>query len=230
MASMDLAEPAPDGPADGRVGAKQVWCALGAVLALLIDLAGNGRASLLIKLREALNDQHLLRVEDALVLLVSVVAAALFLFAVKPSGGRAGAFARGLATVAILAALLPYRPVPGTTEIRTAADAVTAYRKTVSVVFAGDRAPPSGARLVLRDAASGTAVGETALRDAHSTVGLTAPIGVYDLDIEADGFRRTRARIVVTGASTRPAMVDVAASSVPLAVQHLFAPARAVAG
>jgi len=227
MASMDMAQPVPSGPADDRAGAQQGWCALGVATALLVDLASNERASVLVKLREAMIAHAMPRVDDTLAVSFAVVAMALCLFAINPASGRVAAFVRGMLTVAILAVLLPYQPAPGTTEIRSTTSSTTSYRKTVDIAFDGDRTPMPGARLILRDAASGMALGEAALIDARSEIALTAPIGVYDLDIEAAGFERTRARVVVAGPKDAPATVDVRASSLPLALQQFFAPASA---
>ena len=244
MATMEIAESEPIGRTEDRTYVKLFCCAFGAVLAVLGDLMNNERASLLIKLREVLKTYASPQFEDTFAVMIFVVAISLCLFVVRPPKGRGEAFARGLAVFAVFTTLAPYKPVPTTTEIRLsaappasisslffspamAAMPGSSYRKTIIVTLDGGRAPAPGARVIIRDAGTGAPVGQKALAEARNDVTITAPIGAYDVDVEADGFERTRARIVVAGPLDAPASVYVRRSAVPLPIQQLWAPNKA---
>jgi len=241
MATMDVAAPEPIGRIEDGMAVKLFCCAFGSVMAIFGDLMNNERASLLIKLREVLKTYAHPQFEDTYIVILFVVAIALCLFVVRPPRGRGEAFAQGLAVFAVFTTLAPYKGVPTTTEINLSAmtppsisslffgTAVAApsgdqFRRSVIVVFEGGRAPAPGARVIVRDSATGAPVGQRGLAEPRNDVTITAPRGLYLLDVEADGFERTRARVAIAGPADPPTTIRVRRSSVPLPIQQLWRP------
>lgn len=241
MASMDMAQPEPIGRIEDGMVVKLFCCAFGAVMAIFGDLMNNERASLLIKLREVLKTYAHPQFEDTYVVILFVVAIALCLFVVRPPRGRGEAFAQGLAVFAVFTTLAPFKAIPYSSEINLsaahppaassllfgtaiAAPSAETFRRSVVVVFEGGRAPSPGARVIVRDAATGAPVGQRSLAEARSDVTIAAPRGFYLLDVEADGFERTRARVQIAGPADLPATIQVRRSSVPLPIQQLWRP------
>lgn len=245
MASMELAESVPAPQVEDNTVVKLFCSAFGAVLAVLGDLMNNERASLLIKLREVLKTYASPQFEDTFAVMLFVVAISLCLFVVRPPKGRGEAFAQGLAVFAVFTTLAPYKPVPLTTEVKLSALAPapslssllispaeaampgeSVYARTVTVWFDDNAAPAPGARVIIRSAANGMPVGQKFLTEGRSDVTITAPVGAYDLDVEAAGYERTRARITIVGGNSGPAVIRVPRSSVPLPIQQLYAPSK----
>jgi len=242
MANLEFTDTGQIGAMEDRTAVKLFCSAFGAVLAVLGDLMNNERASLLIKLREVLKTYASPQFEDTFVVILFVVAISLCLFVVRPPKGRGEAFAQGLAVFAVFTTLAPYKPIPiSQAEFNLSAveppsimsflvspamagSQPAAYRKTVTIRFDGDRAPPEGARVIIRDARSGLAFGQRMLNEARNEVTIAAPRGIYDLYVEADGYERTRTRVAIDGPNEAPSAVFVARSAVPLPLQLLYRP------
>jgi hypothetical protein len=244
MANIDIAGSAPAAQLPDHTVVRLFCSTFGALLAVLGDLVNNGNSAMLLKLREVLKTNVAPHFEQTFMVVILVVAISLCLFVVRPPRGRGEAFAQGLAVFAVFTTLAPFKDPAMTTDIRLsmlepppsigslfiaparAASMGETRSRTITVTFEGGQAPAPGARVVIRSATSGLAIGQKRLDRSANAVTITAPVGTYDLDVEADGFERTRARVTIASAAQPPATVVVPRSSVPLPLQQLYAPKR----
>jgi len=248
MAMIEAALPGPVGQApsgqsqaDGLDGmAMRLFCtAFGTALAMLGDLTRNGNAAVLLKLREVLKTNVFAQFEATYLVMLLVMAIAIALAVVWPPRNRTDAFAKGLAIFALLTTATPFADVPASTDLRlsaatpsslsalfisqaVAAPPAEAFRKPVVIVFDGTPAP--GARALVRNAETGAVLGQRELDGARTEMAITAPRGLYDVDVEAPGFARSRARVAINGPGERASVIQVQRSAVPLAIQQLYAP------
>lgn len=244
MATIDVAATATTGELPDHTVIRLFCSTVGALLGVLGDLMNNGNAAMLLKLREVLKTHVAASFEQTFLVIGLVVLISLCLFVVRPPRGRGEAFAQGLAVFAVFTTLAPFKDPAMTTDIRLsmlepppsigslfiasahAGSMAETRTRTVTVMFEGGQTPAPGARVIVRNAMNGVAVGQRLLDRPSNAVTITAPVGYYDLDIEADGFERTRARVTIASTAQAPATVMVPRSAVPLPLQQLYAPKR----
>ena len=245
MANVDIAGVSPATALPDPTITRLFCSTFGALLAVLGDLVNNGNSAMLLKLREVLKTNVTPHFEQTFLVVILVVVISLCLFVVRPPRGRGEAFAQGLAVFAVFTTLAPFKDPAMTTDIRLSmlepapsiaslfiASAMAASNgeplsasRTVLVVFQDNQAPAPGSRVVIRSAVSGMQVGQKLLTEARTPVTITAPMGYYDLDIEADGYERTRTRVSIAAANM-PATITVPRSAVPLPLLQLYAPKK----
>jgi len=218
-----------------------VSAALGAFFLGVGDLLNNNSAATVLKLAETIRQNLYPQLNSgglvALVLLGIFGAAVCW---VQQPKTRVDAFARGFSVFALLAVTAPYNPP--TTGLNHAADhhanenvmlsmfgisAAYAQSNTptvpveITLVPSSGSALPSDTKVILREFNTGKIVGTSHISSGKFT--LKQPQGIYLLEVEASGLRRTSAKIQVDGVSQAIA-VPIEDSRIPLSIQRLYAP------
>ena len=226
-----LAKPQQDGPI-----AIYTAAALGAFFLAIGDLFTNNNAATTMKIAEVIKQHLFVGFDLAIFIIPGLMVLACCLCWVFQPQTRIDGFGRGFALFAMLSVATPYGSPPQ--GVSSANHTVTASSilgigaafaaesrsapstATVIVSFEGRSQPPSSALLTLRDPRTARILGQQTIR---GPVTLAAQPGTYEVEIEANGYRKTTASVQI---QRQPLSytVSVQKTFVPLALQRLWAP------
>lgn len=218
--------------------------ALGALFLGIGDLLNNQTAATVLKLSQAIRQNLYPQLESgglvALALLVIFGAGVCW---VQQPRTRVDAFARGFSVFALMAVTAPYNPGTEGLNHQPAGPANAAGLSSlfgISAAYADNHAQPvpieitlaptntttlpTDTKITLRALDTGEIIGTTRIRSSKLTI--SQPSGRYLLEVEASGFRRTSAELLINGAG-KQLNVPIEESAVPLGIQRLYAPDKA---
>ncbi len=220
-----------------------VSAALGAFFLGIGDLLNNSGAATVVKLSEVIRQNIYPQMGSgglgALLLLGFFGAAGCWIHQPKT---RIDAFARGFSVFAIMAVTAPYSPPPTglnhSFDNRAGAIAISSifgiapayadetarkYPLEITLVTGSGSVLPSDTRVILREYDTGRIVGSSNVVSSRFTI--SQPKGIYLVEVEASGMRRTSAKIRIEEVN-KGVSVHLDDSRVPLGIQRLYSPER----
>jgi hypothetical protein len=223
-------------------------------IAILLDLIQNTQTALGNKIGQrlseiwpysTLSDRAFATAGSVLLAIFFLVAVSLFLCWVRKPPSREEAFVRGLGVLSVLTLIAPYNQHRGLNEAVAAGSRPMVYEvrelagpnvqhsgistsmlATVQIVIRTPEVDPGFQALItLRDANTGAVLGT---RVTGRQFSLSREPDTYVMEIEAEGYRRTRTMVTVGGLA-QAYIVDIEASKVPVGLQLVYPPDTVIA-